>query len=107
MVMIIVESVFPHNKSTEAGKKWLEVVEKYPPDRNVSKQIMVAVRVSKKGIVSIAAWDVKNGKEKEALIAMGEAMMMFSEIEGYRYSIKTYMSAAETMNLLGLKAPEG
>ena len=106
MVIIVVESLFPHGKSSEAGKKWLEVVKKFPPDRTVSKQLMVAIRASKKGIISLGAWEVKDGKEKEALVQMSESMQMFSEVEGYKYGIKTFLSSVEAMGILGLKPPE-
>ena len=106
MVMIIVESWFPAGKSSAAGKRWLEVTKKFPPDRSLQKQIMVVVEASENGMHTIGAWDVKEGKEKEALVRMAEAMLMFTEIEGYRYSIKTYLSAVEAMGILGLKAPE-
>ena len=106
MVIIVVESLIPHEKASLAGKKWLDVVKKYPPDRSVSKQIMVAIRASSKGMISLGAWEVKDGKEKEALIRMNESMLMFTEIEGYKYSIKTFLSSVEAMGILGLKPPE-
>jgi len=106
MVVIIVESLVPHGKSSEAGKKWLEVVKKFPPDRSISKQVMVCVRSTLKGMEVIGVWDVKDGKEKEALIRMSESMLMFTEVEGYKYSIKTYLSAVEAMGLLGMEPPE-
>jgi len=31
---------------------------------------------------------------------------MYGDIEGYTYSLKTYLSAVEAMPLIGLKAPE-
>jgi len=106
MVIIVVESLIPHEKAAEAGKKWLEVTKKYPPDRNISKQIMVAIRPSSRGIISLGAWDVKEGREKDALVRMNESMLMFTEITGYKYSIKTFLTSFEAMGILGLKPPE-
>jgi hypothetical protein len=106
MVYIVVESIFPHDKASEAGKKWLETTKKFPPDRSVSKQIMVAIRPSSRGMISLSAWEVKEGKEKEALVRMNESMLMFAEIPGCRYSIKTFLTSFEAMGLIGLKPPE-
>ena len=106
MVIIVVKSLVPHEKAPEAGKKWLEVTKKFPPDRSVSKQLFVAMRPSVKGFIILGAWEVKDGKEKEALIRMNESMLMFTEIEGYKYSIETFMSSVEAMGLIGLKPPE-
>ena len=106
MVYIVVESIIPHDKAAEAGKKWLEVTKKFPPDRSVSKQLMVAIRPTSRGMISLGAWEVKEGKEKEALVRMNESMLMFAEIPGLRYSIKTFLTAFEAMGLIGLKPPE-
>jgi len=106
MVIIVVESIIPHEKASESGKKWLEVTKKFPPDRSVSKQLFVAIRPSSRGMISLGAWEVKDGKEKEALVRMNESMLMFTEIPGYKYSIKTFLSSVEAMGLIGLKPPE-
>jgi len=107
MVIIVVESIIPHEKASEAGKKWLEVTKKFPPDRSVSKQLFIAIRPSSRGMISLGAWEVKDGKEKEALVRTNESMLMFTEIPGYKYSIKTFLSAVEAMGIVGLKPPEG
>lgn len=106
MVYIVVESLIPHDKAAESGEKWLEVTKKYPPDRSISKQIMVAIRPSSKGMVSLGVWEVKEGREKDALVRMNESMLMFTEIPGYKYSIKTFLTSFEAMGILGLKPPE-
>ena len=106
MVYIIIESLIPHDKAAESGKKWLELTKKYPPDRSISKQIMVAIRPSSKGMISLGVWEVKDGREKEALVRMNESMLMFTEIPGYKYSIKTFLTSFEAMGILGLKPPE-
>ena len=67
---------------------------------------MVAIRPSSRGIISLGAWEVKDGKEKEALVRMNESMLMFAEIPGCKYSIKTFLSSFEAMGILGLKPPE-
>jgi len=106
MVYIVVESIVPHNHAAESGKKWLEVTKKFPPDRSISKQVMVAIRPSSRGMISLGVWDVKEGREKDALVRMNESMLMFAEIPGYKYSIKTFLSSFEAMGIIGLKPPE-
>jgi len=106
MVYIVIESICPHDKAAESGKKWLEVTKKFPPDRSISKQIMVAIRPSSRGMISLGVWEVKDGKEKAALIRTNESMLLFAEIPGYKYSIKTFLSSVEAMGIIGLKPPE-
>ena len=106
MVYIVVESIVPHDQAAESGKKWLEVTKKFPPDRSISKQLMIAIRPSSRGMISLGVWDVKEGREKDALIRMNESMLMFTEIPGYKYSIKTFLSSFEAISIIGLKPPE-
>ena len=103
---MIVESWFPIGKSSDAGKTWIEINKKYPPDKTISKRLFVAVGPTREGMNTIGAWDVKDGKYKEALARMNAAMLMYGKIEGYRYEIRTYMSAIEAMPIIGLEAPE-
>jgi hypothetical protein len=67
---------------------------------------MVAIRPTSKGMTSLSSWEVKEGKEKEALIRMNQSMLMFAEIPGCKYSIKTFLTSFEAMGLIGLKPPE-
>jgi hypothetical protein len=106
MVIMIVESWFPPGKSSDAGKTWIEIVKKYPPDRSISKRLFVAVRPTREGMNTIGVWDVKDGKYKEALARMNAAMLMYGKIEGFNYEIKTYMSAVEAMPIIGLEVPD-
>ncbi len=106
MVIIISETWFPHGKSEAVGKKFLDVLKKFPPDRTLSKQVLGAINATEKGMHIISAWEVKDGKEKESLLRLSEAALMYTNIEGFRYSIKTYLSTVEAMPLIGLKAPE-
>ncbi len=100
------ESWFPHSKSGAVGKKFIEERKKFPPDRTISKDVLIAVNATEKGMHTISAHEVKDGKEKEALLRISEIALIYTDIEGLRYSINTYMSAVEAMPLLGLKAPE-
>ena len=105
MVILVVKSLVPHEKAPEAGKKWLEVTKKFPPDRSVSKQLFVAMRPSVKGFIILGAWEVKDGKEKEALIRMNESMLMFTEVEGYKYKIETWSTIEEEYSSIGQTPP--
>ena len=105
MVILVVESWYPASLANRVGKKYLDVIKEYPPDKNISKQILGAVKAEKEGFHTIFAWNVKEGKTEDALKRMVEAMLMFGEIEGYRYQIDTYLSVAEAMPMIGLELP--
>ena len=100
------ESWFPHGKSEAVEKKYIEERKKFPPDRTISKQVLGVVNATEKGMHTISAHEVKDGKEKEAMLRISEVALMYTDIEGLRYSIKVYISTVEAMPLLGLKAPE-
>jgi len=40
MPYIVIKTCFPNERATEAAKKYLEVVEKYPPDETIAKVIL-------------------------------------------------------------------
>lgn len=67
---------------------------------------MVAIRPSSRGMISLGAWEVKEGREKDVLVRMNESMLTFAEIPGMKYSIKTFLTSFEAMSLIDLKPPE-
>lgn len=100
-------SYFPAAKSAEVGKKYLEVVKKYPPDRSISKIILrVAVRITPDGMKAFTISEVKEGKFNEYMKLAYEQILLYSDIEGYRSEIEVYMSGAEALPLVGLEMPD-
>ena len=56
-------SYFPGDKAEEVGKKYLEIIKKYPPDRTLSKPVLrVGVRTTADGFKAITISEVKEGK---------------------------------------------
>jgi len=107
MVVVMSTSYFPAAKSEEVGKKYLEVLKKYPPDRSISKLILrVAVRITPDGMKAFTISEVKEGKFNEFMKLAYEQILLYSEIEGYRSEIEVCMSGAEALPLVGLEMPE-
>ncbi len=107
MVVVMSTSYFPAAKSAEVGKKYLEILKKYPPDRSISKIILrVAVRVTPDGMKAFSISEVKEGKFNEFMKLAYEQILLYSEIEGYRSDIEVFMSGAEALPLVGLEMPE-
>ena len=107
MVVVMSTSYFPAAKSAEVGKKYLEVLKKYPPDRSISKVILrVAVRVTPDGMKAFSISEVKEGKFTEFMKLAYEQILLYSGIEGYRSDIEVFMSGIEALPLVGLDMPE-
>ncbi len=105
--MIVTTTWFPAGKSSEVGKKYLEVLKQFPPDKTIAKVIVrVGVRTTKEGMKSFSIFEIKEGKLKEFMDIAYKQILMFSEIEGYRSEMEFYMSGAEALPLIGLEMPE-
>jgi len=107
MVMVVSTSWFPTSKSAEVGKKYLEVLKQFPPDKTISKLIVrVGVRTTPEGMKAFSISEVKEGKLKEFMNIAYKQILLYSEIEGYRNDMEYYMSGAEALPLVGLEMPE-
>jgi hypothetical protein len=107
MVMVVSTSWFPASKSTEVGKKYLEVLKQFPPDKTISKLIVsVGVRTTTDGMKAFSISEVKEGKLKEFMNLAYKQILIYSEIEGYKTEMEFYMSGAEALPIVGLEMPE-
>ena len=107
MVVVMSTSYFPAAKSAEVGKKYLEVLKKYPPDRSISKVILrVAVRITPDGMKAFSISEVKEGKFNVFMKQAYEQILLYSDIEGYRSEIEVFMTGTEALPLVGLDMPE-
>jgi len=88
MVLLINTVYFPADKAAEVGKKYIEVLKKYPPDRSIAKTISVGVKTTIKGIKVLGISDVKKGKLEEAYQRLTESSLMYASIEGFKYKIE-------------------
>lgn len=107
MVYLILEVWYPPGKESEAGKKYLEVMKKYPPDTSLGDPVIpFAVNSTPEGTHTITVTNVKKGKLEENIKVSTRNMLELSGIEGMRYQIRTYLTAPEAMSLISLKMPE-
>jgi hypothetical protein len=107
MVLMVVTSYFPPDKAGEAAKRYVESLQKYPPDASISKTLTIGVRATKDGIKVIGIGDIVKGKYEEALLRQIQSAQEFNAgIEGYRYEIETFVDITEAMPIVGMKAPE-
>jgi hypothetical protein len=107
MVLLVTTIWVPASKAIEVGKKFLEVSSKYPDDPSSGKSVLrVAVKTTKDGIKTMGITEIVKGKVEEVLANANEQMLLYSEIEGLRYKIETWMSGTEALPLVGLKMPK-
>ena len=106
MVYIVVNMVFPSHKAPEAGKKFLEVLSKYPDDDSLGETVVnSAVKTTTCGIRVLNVSTVKKGKLEENLTRGNEILAMFNEVEGYEYTMEVWQEPAEALATLGMKMP--
>jgi len=108
MVIVMTTVWFPHSKTSEAGKMFIESSKKYPRDNSLSKQLLNnAVATTKEGYKAVSAAEIKDGKLKEYLVQLNKTLIFIaSGIEGYKYQIEIMSSIVEALDVLGLKPPE-
>ena len=101
MVYLIIESWYPFGKTDEVRNKFFEVEKEYPEDPNLAKRLLIAFRAVKEGVNALSIYDVKDGKYKETLIRLAKSMRLFTEVEGYKYEMRSYITLAEGLALTG------
>ena len=96
MVYIVVKSWYPSHKTEEVNERYMEMLQKYPPDPSLAEQVVpIAARVTKDGPEVMSISLVKEGKFDEALVRIGRALSMFSNIEGYENSVTVWVTLQE------------
>jgi hypothetical protein len=107
MPYLITTSLYPSDKAAEAGKRYLEALNKYPPDGNLGAQVIpAAVKATPQGIRVIGISEVKEGKLEEAYTRTVSMMAMFHSIVGFEYTVDIYLKAEEALPLIGMSLPE-
>jgi len=103
MPYVITRCWYPLHKAGEPGKKYLEVLEKYPADESLGKELVpVAVTSSKEGIETLSVREVERQKVGDALERERKMMAEFRTIEGFAFEIKTWSTVEEAMEMIGL-----
>ena len=103
MPSIITRCWYPHHLADVVAKKYLEVMEKNPPDETISKTIIpAAVTSSKDGLETLTIDEVERPKVGEALNRDALIMAEFRNIEGFNYEIKSWAKVEEALESIGL-----
>jgi len=104
MVLIMVTSWYPPDKATEAAKKFLEVMEKFPQE-SFEKSWLAGVKSDEVGIMTVWLTEIERGKLEEALNLTSRREAEYLGIEGYRFKMETLMTFEDAMPLVGLEMP--
>ncbi|NVM30664.1 MAG: hypothetical protein HWN65_17625 [Candidatus Helarchaeota archaeon] len=100
---IVVRIRYPNDLAPEVGKKYLEVMQKYPDDPALGEPtVLAAVRSTQRGITVISMSKVKKGKTDEALAYAWKRMVEFNDIKGFRYTVETWLEVTEALKLIGM-----
>ena len=100
---IIITSSYPNDKAKEVANMYLKMITKYPHDDSLGTPIVpVAVRATLQGIKGITISEVKKGKLEDAMALAANRLAMFNDIQGYRWTIKTYMNLKEAMKTIDM-----
>ena len=103
MPSIITRCWYPHHLADVVAKKYLEVMEKNPPDETLSKTIIpAAVTSSKDGLETLTIDEVERPKVGQALNRDALIMAEFRNIEGFNYEIKSWAKVEEALESIGL-----
>ncbi|MFX0138002.1 MAG: hypothetical protein ACFFDN_30450 [Candidatus Hodarchaeota archaeon] len=109
MGYIVITAWYPSHLGTELGKKYLEVMKKYPPSKNPGKDIIpVMVTTTKKGIKVMSITEYKDDDPQMFADVMNWAninMVEYMNIEGFEYKTRIWGSIQASMELIGLKMP--
>jgi hypothetical protein len=100
---VITTALYPNDKAKEVVNMQAKAMAKYPPDVSLGTMIVpAAVVATLKGIKVITIIEVKKGKLEDALASGAIRLAMFHDIQGYRYTMKTYMNLEEAMKTIGM-----
>ena len=107
-VLIVTQHWWPHGKSEEVGKIYLDVMKKFPDDKSITKPILrSAIWAEKEGMCSVIVSDIQPGKVKDSVdMAMKRLLMTSKNVEGFRFVIHIANDLVEGMPIIGLQAPE-
>jgi len=85
------------------AKKYLEVIQKYPPDESIAKPVIpAAVTSAREGIEVLSVDEVKRQRIGDALERSVVFMTEFRNIPGFNYEIKTWSRVEEALARIGL-----
>lgn len=103
MPYIITTLIYPSEKAREVGGRYLEALEKFPPDESIGSNIVpAAVKSTHQGIRVLAISDVQEGKLEAAYTRTVNMMSMFHSIDGLVYTVEVHLKVEEAMAAIGM-----
>lgn len=103
MPYLITRCWYPLHLADEVAKKYIETMEKYPPDESLAKTIVpAAVSSTRRGIQTITIDEVERLKLGDALKHDSLFMAEFRNIKGFSYEIKPWSNLEEAMVDIGM-----
>ncbi len=109
MVYIVVTAWYPTYLGVEVGKKYIEVLKKYPPSKAPGKDIIpVAVSSNKNGIKVMSVTEVADDDAQtfaDAYTWASNVLVEYLNIKGFAYKIRLWGSLQSSMEAIGLKIP--
>ena len=103
MPYVITRCWYPNHIADDVIKKYLEVIQKYPPDESIAKPVVPAAGTStREGIEVLSVDEVKRQRIGDALERSVVFMTEFRNIPGFNYEIKTWSTVEEALARMGL-----
>ena len=103
MPYVITRCWYLNHIADDVVKKYLEVIQKYPPDESIAKPVIpAAVTATKEGIEVLSVDDVERQRIGDALERSVVFMTEFRNIPGFNYEIKTWSTVEEALARIGL-----
>ena len=103
MPYVMTRCWYPNHIADEVARKYLEVMQKYPPDESIAKPVIpAAVTATKEGIEVLSVDEAEKQKIGDALERSVVFMTEFRNISGFNYEIKTWSMVEEALARIGL-----
>ena len=105
MALIVATVLFPHGKSSKVAKKNIEMIQKYPPDPSIGKNLAIGIMATIEGMKVLAVGQANKGKVEEFISNLAKQYQEYTNIEGFKYQIDTYLEVAEAYKVLEMEPP--
>jgi hypothetical protein len=103
MPYVITRCWYPHHIADDVAKKYLEVIQKYPPDESIAKPVIpAAITSTREGIEVLSVDEVERQRIGDALERSVVFMTEFRNIPGLNYEIKSWSTVEEGLARIGL-----
>jgi hypothetical protein len=98
-MVIVTSAAFPTEGAKELGKRFLEAPTL--PDF-ITKRGPYFSSSTEDGIITLSIYEVDRSRLADAMEFATNFMATFVGVPGYKYTIKTYLEAAEALKTIGL-----